>query len=127
MNLESEMQSSSADKCIFSYEGLASLDKVGVDNLQKFLARWTDCPRILMYCRDPVQYAESSYSQLAKMGFPHGPNLLTQLRVPYQHYLTNFLGSFKKKEIYVRLFQPSLPKGPNIISDFFPFRRRDGF
>lgn len=115
-----EIAASTASSCIISAEHLSSLDSREVAELKAILTDLFSSIRVLVYLRDPVDYAVSMYDTAIKVG-----GLLTRPRPPkrggetdYEALLKAWVTVFGREAMTVRLFDRCELHQGEIVADF---------
>lgn len=114
------MQAGSCARCLISAEHLSQLDNEEVKALHNRLAPLFEEVRVLVYLRDPVDYAVSMYDTALKIGSPNMRPAAPALGGPtdYARILQAWSEVFGKEHMNVRLFDRSELVGGDILQDF---------
>lgn len=114
--LNAEISASTAGTLVLSYEGFSELGAAALERMHGYLKDIAPRTKVLLYCRDPLEYAASAISQLAKSG-------INTTGMPPIHAYRDICEKFKQifgaDSLVVRLFEKdSLPQG-DVRIDFF--------
>jgi hypothetical protein len=115
-----DIAGSTASTCIISSEHLSFLDQKEVAELKSVLDGLFSSIRVLVYLRDPVDYAVSMYDTAIKMGgIPPGPRPAKKDgKTDYKALLKSWVSAFGKDAITVRLFDRRELHQGDILADF---------
>ncbi|MGZ4976599.1 MAG: hypothetical protein ACXV8O_05545 [Methylobacter sp.] len=115
-SLKAEFNHFNGQIAVLSYEGFCSLESEAVLGMRDFLLSLARCVKVIVYCRDPFDYAIGSVSQRASSAAPIWDF------VPYQDFsgvLQIYLDAFGKENIIVREFNRTKFPNDDIRFDFF--------
>jgi len=104
-------------KVVLSGEGLSNLSDTKIGRLKQILAPYAEGYRIIVYVRDPYQYANSASLQRIKAGGVFGPDW----KVPLPHYrwrIEKYIRAFGRENVDIRIFDPQRFTGGDLIADF---------
>lgn len=115
-----EVADSKADRCIVSAEHLSQLKEDEVLGLRDFLCGVFNRVKILIYLRDPVDYAVSMYDTALKIGGLRQEPLPPEYGGPadYKQILRMWSGAFQKENINVRIFDRRELIDGSVVVDF---------
>jgi hypothetical protein len=116
--LTQELSKNRSPKLVISGEGLSTAPDAMVGQLQDFLKPYADSFRIIVYVRDPYDYASSATLQGLKQG-----ELLNEptnaLRIPiYKKWLLKYVEAFGRENVDIRVFDPKRFVGGDLVTDF---------
>jgi tetratricopeptide (TPR) repeat protein len=106
-----------APKMVISGEGLSGLWPAEIERLKEMLAPYASSYRIIVYVRDPYEYANSAYLQWIKSGSILGE----EDRIPLTNYrrkLERYINAFGRENVDIRIFNPQRFVGGDLVSDF---------
>lgn len=113
-------QAVGCERCLISAEHMARLDADEVADLRDRLATLFDEVRVIVYLRDPVEYAVSMYDTALKVGSvatgPAAP--VAGGPTDYAALLRIWMDAFGADRLTVRLFDRAELSGGDILEDF---------
>ncbi len=115
-DIEQTFSRASGNVGLLSYEGFCTLELEALHKMKGFLGGLAKSVKVLIYCRDPYEYALGAISQRALSGMP----LWEQ--VPFQNFtevLSNYGLAFGKENLIVRPFDRDQFLNGDIRFDFF--------
>jgi len=104
-------------KMVISGEGLSGLSPAEIERLKEILAPYAASYRVIVYVRDPYEYANSAYLQRIKSGSVLGE----AERIPLPNYhrrLERYINAFGRENVDIRIFNPQRFVGGDLVSDF---------
>jgi hypothetical protein len=105
-------------KMVISGEGLSGLSEPEMHRLKQMLAPYAAGYRIIVYVRDPYEYANSASLQHLKAGAVLG---VGDAKIPMPHYrrkLERYIAVFGRENIDIRVFNPRRFVGGDLVTDF---------
>ena len=105
-------------KFVISGEGLSPRRPQEIERLKQMLAPYAADYRIIVYVRDPYEYANSASLQRLKNG---GVLDVPDKKFPlpkYRRNLSRWIEAFGRENVDIRIFDPKRFVGGDLISDF---------
>jgi hypothetical protein len=116
--LTEELSNNRSPKVVISGEGLSSIDKAAFAKLKTLLDPYAEAYRIIVYVRDPYEYANSFTLQRLKNGYILG-DLEQKIPLPnYRQTIGRYIESFGRPNVDIRIFDPQQFFGGSLVSDF---------
>jgi tetratricopeptide (TPR) repeat protein len=116
-DIEKALRSNRSPKMVISGEGLSGLSPAEIERLKEMLAPYAASYRVIVYVRDPYEYANSAYLQRIKSG-----SILGEAgRIPlptYKRRLERYINAFGRENVDIRIFHPPRFVGGDLVSDF---------
>ena len=115
--LRKELEESTSDVLVLSYEGFVDTDEVSLIRLRNFIAEYATTCEVVFYARSPLSYATSAMSQRVKSRSPSWPDGDPPV-MPSRIFLESLGRVFGKEQLNVRKFsRDALPNG-SVVLDF---------
>ncbi|MEA2986865.1 MAG: hypothetical protein QOD94_3119 [Alphaproteobacteria bacterium] len=116
--IKKALEQNVSGKMVISGEGLSGLSATEIERLQAMFAPHAAGYRILVYVRDPYEYANSAFLQRLKSGSTLDK---PRKRLPLPEYrdkLQTYLDAFGRENVDIRIFDRRRFIGGDLISDF---------
>jgi hypothetical protein len=105
-------------KMLISGEGLSDLSAAEIQRLKALLDPYAANYRIIVYVRDPYEFANSAFLQRLKSGSTLD-NPRMKLPLPeYRNKLQTYIDAFGRENVDIRIFDRRRFVGGDLISDF---------
>jgi hypothetical protein len=105
-------------KMVISGEGLSGLSEAEIQRFKQMLAPYAVAYRIIVYVRDPYEYANSASLQRLKSGSALD---VWDRKVPlpgYRRRLSRYIQAFGRENVDIRIFNPRAFVGGDLVADF---------
>ena len=115
--IKKALQRNVSGKMVISGEGLSDLSAVEIERLKALLGPYAADYRIIVYVRDPYEYANSAFLQRLKSG----STLDTRRKLPlpeYRNKLQPYIDAFGRENVDIRIFDRRRFIGGDLITDF---------
>jgi hypothetical protein len=117
--IDAELRCGEIAKVIFSGEGLCQLPLSAVERLRAFLDPWFSKIRIVVYVRDPFEYASSAAQERIKRGVATFETLGERPPAPrYRFHIEKYQQVFGAPNVDIRKFHPAGWARGSIYADF---------
>ena len=116
--LTEELSNNRSPKVVISGEGLSSIDQSAFSKLKAMLDPYAEAYRIIVYVRDPYEYANSFTLQRVKNGYILGD---PEQKIPLPNYrqtIGRYIKNFGRANVDIRIFDPQQFLGGSLVSDF---------
>lgn len=116
--LTEALASNQSPKVVISGEGLSMIGGKKVQRLKQMFEPYATAYRIIVYARDPYDYANSASLQQIKGGRTLD-NPAPRLPLPnHQRRIAKYIRIFGRENVNIRIFDPARFAGGSLISDF---------
>ena len=116
VDLNQQIERTDARTMVLSYEGFPDLDAIALARMRAYLDGISGKTRVIMYCRDPISYAESAISQRAKSGEPLWDVPPVQF---FADICEKFSSVFGAENLVVREYSSVALRSGDVRQDFF--------
>ena len=116
--LKSALWRNRSPKFVISGEGLSSLKAHKVEKLKRLLDPYAAAYRIIVYVRDPYEYANSVSLQRLKSGAVLGAPGRELLLPQYRRKIQKYIRIFGRENVDIRIFDPRRFVSGDLICDF---------
>jgi hypothetical protein len=113
--LEAQLSRVDRRRLIISGEDISSLDAAGARDLIDLVQCYAKDIKIVVYVRDPIGFAASSFQQRVKDGSADIPKII---RPNYEKRIAKFIDILGAENVLIRLFSKETLKGGSVVEDF---------
>lgn len=114
-DLAAQLARPDRQRVLISGEDISSLDPNGAREFIDLVRKYAKTIKIVIYVRDPVGFAASSFQQRIKDGSAEIPEVI---RPGYENRIGKFVDLVGAENIIVRIFSRDLLKNGNVVDDF---------
>jgi hypothetical protein len=115
--LRDELSKNTSPKMVISAEGLSTVHN-GAEQLKALLDPFASAYRIVVYVRNPYDFASSATLQRVKAGELLGGADEKSVIPNYKSWLAKYVNTFGRENVDIRIFDPKLFVGGDLVPDF---------